>query len=192
MKRILISLIIGIVIGAVGMAILGTQVSNLFSSNPEITTSYISGIIEEGNDLNSAELQYSGLVTYEEGKIPFIDKKGFGMKYNATVRAGIDVKKIDIDVSDADKTVTVELPEPEIQSLEIDPDSIEFFDQKFALFKGDEKEDVTKAVSEARKDAEKKTVTSDLLNKAADNAKKTIYGLLEPAIGDYELVVISR
>ena len=174
------------------MAILGTQVSNLFSSNPEITTSYISGIIEEGSDLNSAELQYSGLVTYEEGKIPFIDKKGFGMKYNATVRAGIDVKKIDIDVSDADKTVTVELPEPEIQSLEIDPDSIEFFDQKFALFKGDEKEDVTKAVSEARKDAEKKTVTSDLLNKAADNAKKTIYGLLEPAIGDYELVVISR
>lgn len=49
MKKILISLIIGIIIGAVG-----------------------TGIIKNANDLNSATLRYNGLVTCEQGKIPFI------------------------------------------------------------------------------------------------------------------------
>ncbi len=189
MKKILISLIIGIIIGAVGMGIVGTQVFNLFGGAPKITNTYINGIIKDASDLNSAVLCHSGLVTYEQGKIPFINKKSFGMKYTANIRAGVDIEEIDIDVSEEKKTVTVDLPEPEIQSMEIDPDSIEFVDEKFVLLKGNEKEDVTKAISEAKKDAKKKAGIPELLDRAADNAEEMISGLLKPAIGNYDLVI---
>lgn len=160
------------------------------SGNPveqEVTIEYISKKLENLSELATAEITYNNLYTVEEGKIPFITKKGFSMLYTATIKAGIDVSLLKIDVSDDE--VKIILPASEIQSVHVDPDSIQFYDEKKAIFNWSEKEDVTTAVSTAESDAEQKADTDGLLERASKEAEYIVQGILEGSVGDREVVV---
>ena len=59
------------------------------------------------------------------------------------------------------KTITVTLPKAEIQDITIDPDSLEFYDEKIALFNPQNKEDTVTALQAAKEDAEKMPLTAN-------------------------------
>ncbi len=154
----------------------------------KVTIEYISQKLENISELATAEMTYNNLYTVQEGKIPFITKKGFSMVYTATIKAGIDTSLLGIDVTDDE--VKVILPESEIQTPHVDPDSIQFYDEKKALFNKDEKTDITQAISAAEDDAEKKADKDGLLERASEEAEYIIKGILEGSIGDKKLVVL--
>lgn len=154
----------------------------------EVTIEYISKKLENISELATAEMVYNNLYTVSEGKIPFITKKGFSMVYTATVKAGIDASLIDIDITEDE--VKVIIPESQIQYIHVEPDSIQFYDEKKALFNWNEKEDVTAAISTAEKDAEEKADTDGLKKRANEEAKYIVKGILERSVGDKELVVV--
>ena len=143
----------------------GFKAASFFYKNkqPEITAAYISERINNVSELTTAEMLYSGLVIYSEGDIPLITKKGFSMRYTANIRAGIDFSKVTVKVS-KDK-VTVHVPEAEIQSVDVDSDSIEFYDERYALFNWTDKEDVVDAISISEEDASAHADVSGLLKK---------------------------
>lgn len=156
-------------------------------TQPEITTAYISGKINGVSELTTAEMLYSGLVIYSEGEIPLLTQKGFSMRYTANIRAGIDFSEISIKVTDS--KVVVKVPEAKVQSIDVDPDSIEFYDERYALFNWTDKRDVVDAISISKEDATAHANVEELIKKAYVQTGTVIKNILEGSVGDRELVI---
>lgn len=154
---------------------------------PELTSSFVNGKLESVSDLTVSELSYTGLIRYSEGEIPFLTQNGFSMMYTAKVRAGIDVA--DAQVTVAGDEVVVTLPECKVQSIDVDPESIEFYDERFALFNWTEKKDIIDTVSAAKQDVFEKADLDSLLEQAKVQTKALLKGLLSDVIGDRELKI---
>lgn len=167
----------------------GFTISNKIyeSKQPKITSTYISEKIQTASDLTTAEMVYHGLITYSDGEIPFLTRKQFSMIYSAKVRAGVDFSKIKVDVT-KDKVV-IEIPDAEIQSIDVDSDSIEFYDEQFALFNWTEKEDITDTISAAREDVRTKADVESLVQKADEQTAVILQGILSSSIGERELLI---
>lgn len=154
----------------------------------EVTLEFVNKKLENLGELSTAQMSYTGIYSVVEGSIPFITQKGFSMVYTATIRAGIDMSLIKVEITS--KNVIVRLPEPEIQMIKVDPSTIQFYDEKRALFNRDEKTDVTEAIQIAEKDLQEKTDLTDLLNLTSERAELLVKNLLMDVIEEKELVVI--
>lgn len=149
---------------------------------PSISTTAIEEKLVQCSSLTTAKLEYRGLVQYSEGEIPLINKKGFSMIYDAEIQAGIDLSNAQVEVKG--DTIQITLPEPEIQGIEINPDTIQFYDEQYSLFNWTNKEDVTTALEYAKQDAEAKADSSELLATAKEQAHTVIETLLFPITDD--------
>lgn len=201
LKFIALGLAVGVVLSAVFVLASGRNkapdqnVTHITEVDPEdgqsreleVTIEYIDKRLENIADLSTAEMIYTNLYTVTEGKIPFLTQKGFSMVYTADVRAGIDISKVKVELDK--KRVTVTLPAAEIQMLKVDPESIQFYDEKHALFNWDKKTDVTTAIALAENDVKEKADTDGILAQAAQRAELVVKGLLEGAVGDRTVVV---
>ena len=156
----------------------------------EVTFETISKKLENINELSTAEMTYTGIYTTEQGRIPFLTKKGFSMLYTAKVKAGFaDISQIDIQIDD--DSVEITLPKTEITNIEIDESSVGFYDEKHALFNPDRKSDVIDAISIAKNDLEERVDLSDLITLSAERAKILVKALLEDIVGDKKLTVLT-
>lgn len=183
---LLVSVLVLLLVGGVGVGAF-FAVKQTFFKQPQITSASLATKLEDASDLTTAEMTYQGVIHYDDGGIPFITQKKYSMVYQATMEAGIDLSKVQIDVTD-DK-VTVKLPEVTVDDPVVDPDSIDFYDDSFALFDWETKEDAVDAIKEARRDCKNKADIDSLKGKAYDNAKKVVEELLKDAVGDRELEV---
>lgn len=156
-------------------------------SKPEITNSFISNKLEAASELTSAKLTYNGLVRYSEGTIPFITKKEFSMIYRAEVKAGIDLSKVKSEITDIQVRITV--PPMEILDISIDEGSIQFYDEKFALFNWEKKEDLLETIQGAKADVEANGDIDGLKKTAKNQIQILLEGLFEDCIGERELVI---
>ena len=154
---------------------------------PTITTDYITGKLDVASELTTAELTYTGVLKYEDGSIPFLTKKGYSMVYTATVKAGIDFSQIQVDVKK--DSVVVTLPEAEIQSVYVNPNTIDFYDESFALFNWGDKTDITKSIAAAENDIQTNADTGALIDKSNMQTERLVRALLEDAIGDKKLII---
>lgn len=91
-----------------------------------------------------------------------------------------------------DEKIIVTLPAAEIQMSWVDPDSIQFYDEKHALFNWSEKTDVTQAISAAEKDVIENADRDHLLDRASRQAELVVYGILEGTSGDRKIVVMQE
>ena len=172
-KTICISLVVGIVIGAVG----GINIYNSMTKT-EVTNDYISGKLEDVGELATQQVTYSSTEQMDDGSIPFINQNSFLMD---------EVKE-----KITDKEVIVTIPHAKVLGKpQVDPDSIKFMDEKRAIFNWQTKEDAKKAISLAEKDIENNDDidTSSLLEKADDHAKELIHKILDGSVGGRKVVV---
>ena len=181
MKKVHIAIIIVAAAALIAVGFLGAR---LLNREPQVSVSATS--IEERlskcSSLTTARIDYRGIIKYSEGEIQFINKKSFSMIYDAQIKAGIDLSKAAVKVSG--KTIQITIPQPEIQDISIDSDSLEFYDEKFALFNWTDKEDTAKAMAYAKEDAQAKAGQTDILNQALEQARTVIETLLLPVTED--------
>lgn len=172
--------IITAIIASIALITVGFMGARLLEKNnePKVTATSIEERLSKCSDLTTARLDYRGIIKYEEGDIQYINKKSFSMIYDAHIKAGIDLSQAKVSVKD--KKITVSIPEPEIQDISVDPDSLEFYDEKLALFNWTKKQDTQKAMEKAEEDATEKAAKTDLLTQATDQAKTLITALLTP------------
>lgn len=175
--RTLIFLVMVVALVALGYQ---TGKSRAQEKAPKIDATAISEQISKCSSLTTALLDYRGIVKYTDGEIAFINQKSFSMIYDAHVKAGVDLSQAEVDVSG--NTVTVTLPKAEIQDISVDSDSLEFYDEQFALFNWTNKEDTAKAIEYAKEDALKKAQASDILIQASEQAETAITTLLSPLV----------
>jgi hypothetical protein len=152
-----------------------------------INSTMIESRLADCSDLTTCNLVYVDLVKYSEGSIPLITKKAFSMIYQANIRAGIDLSQAKVEVTP--KTVTIHLPETQVQSIEVDTETLRFYDEKLAIFNWSNKEDIGSAIAAARKDAEEHANLDNLKNQARTQAEKVLSKLVDPLVGGREVIV---
>lgn len=184
--------IIGImaVVCVVSLIMIGVLSVKLLEAKkePTVTTSVITAQLKNMSDLTTSQLQYRGIVRYEEGNIVFINKKSYTMLYEAKVKAGIDMSKISVEANK--KKIQVTLPKATIQDTVIDSDTLEFYDEKNSLFNWEEKQDTVNALQLAKEDAKSRIDDTKLLEQAQSQAKILIESLFLPLTQEgYELEI---
>lgn len=186
MKKIL-TIVLALVIGA-GAGLIGMHYMHL-RSQPEVTAKGLMERLEESSELTVAKNYYTGIVRFSEGSVPLINKNGFTMKYEAEIDAGFDLEAVTVEVNE--DQVIVNIPSAAIQSVSIDPDSLEFYDNSSSLIKTDRKEATKKALQEAKKDAEEHSYKKGILDEADKRAEVLFKGILEGCVGEREIVIVK-
>ena len=86
-----------------------------------------------------------------------------------------------------DTTITVTLPHVEIFEINIKEDELVTIDEKKSIFNPESKDDLQKALVDAKADLDMNLDEKELLTKATREAKIFIEKFLRPYIGDREL-----
>lgn len=186
----------GVIIGAAALVAVGFLGAKLLdrAAEPSVTMSAdtVAEQLVECSELATMKLEYRGLVTYEEGELPLLTKKAFTMIYDADVRAGVDLSQATVEV--AGPSVKVSLPAATVQSIAIDPDSLQFYDQRYALLNWQDRDDTAKALQMAQDDAEAKVDHTAMIGDAQKQAETIVETMLLPFTedGDYTVEVSFR
>lgn len=179
------------VIALVSIGVLGGK---LFQAKrePKVTTSVITEQLKYMSDLTTSQLQYRGLLRYEEGEITFINKKSYTMLYDAQIKAGIDLSKATVEMK-RDK-IEVKLPCAVVQDIVINPDTLEFYDEKNSLFNWENRQDTIHALQLAKEDAKTRIDESSLIKQAEQQAELLIKNLLLPlnSDGKYQIEIVFQ
>lgn len=183
-----------VVIAVVALIAVGYMAARLQAKNaePDVSVTSIEEQLVMCSELATARLDYRGLVTYSDGDIPLINQKSFSMIFDASIKAGIRLEQAKVEVNG--KTIRVELPAPEILDITVDSDSLEFYDEQFALFNWTKKEDTQTAIGYARENAEEKAKLSGILDEAKEQAETVVRTMLLPLTENeqYKLEVTSK
>ena len=155
-----------------------------------------SGVIERVrsiSELNTVEMYFNEIIDFKNAKlfnsfeIPFT-QKSFIFTVKARVKAGIDLSSIkEEDVEIDGKRLVLRLDEPVITSGEIL--SYKAYDEKDGLFNEVTTEDTLKALELFEKDLRKQAAENGIIEKAKENAEKTIEGIF--MMSGYEQVKID-
>lgn len=151
--------------------------------SPLIVMQVLEGELGEISELATYEYLFTDSTHFSDSKqiknwnIPFT-KKSFTMKWDGIIKAGVNLDQIKIEVHEEQKKILVILPKAEILSYDTDENSVEVLDEKSNLFnpiKVSDKVNVDAKLEEAMK---ARAIENGLLEKAQENAEKTIYHLL--------------
>ena len=156
-------------------------------NEPIISKEIVASKLNTVSELCTARLTYNGLIRYEEGKIPLITKKAFFMVYQAEVKAGVDLSLAKVTIEE--KTIKIKLPSSMIQDLYIVQDSIQFYDEKTALFNASDRDDALDALKEAEKHVRENASLSELMDEAETQAELIVKGLFSDLNGEYTIVI---
>ena len=115
-----------------------------------------------------------------KGLFKFLGKHGYGYKkawieYTGIITYGIDVNKVKIAGPDENNVVTITIPEVEIQSVDLDEDSMSDPYTDAGILTSVTTEEKTKLVSDEQKNMEKKAEADERSkSRAKDHAKKIL------------------
>ena len=164
------------------------------SGEPVITTDLISQRLDAISELATVEYHYTNMGKFENQvdfygwKVP-LTKKSFIVSYDGTIKAGVDLSEVQVDVSGG--AVTVTLPEARVLSHEIDGESIQIFDETKNIFNPLQISDYTGFTSDQKKEVEQRALEKGLLTEAAEKAAGAVERLLNltPGMEAYDLRV---
>lgn len=156
----------------------------------KIDTSYIIAKLEESSELTTTKLNYTGMSEFEDTGVSFINRSDFIMVYEATARIGIDVKEISIKSDSFNKVIWIKMPKAKVLDVKVDLNKIKYFDEKFALFNVDYKQDVNKATALAEQSAKEELEKMGILDMANTQSITLIRNLINDLIPkNYEVKV---
>lgn len=142
----------------------------------------------ESNELNTSEITYKGYHKYADDGLPIINKSNFLMTYTAKAKAGIDAKDVKVKKNAVTKTYTIIIPKAKITNIEIEDKK--YYDEHFALFNFNEKEDADKAEKEAKKNAKDELKDTGVLELADKHAEELIKNFVRNLVSsDYKIKV---
>ncbi len=102
-------------------------------------------------------------------KIP-LTNASYIFSYDGTIIAGVDFTQTNVDKNDANKTITITLPEVEIISSDVDQDSFQLYDEKKNIFNPTDITDYAESFADLKTSEEQKAIDKGLLDNAKANA----------------------
>lgn len=188
------SKIIFIIIIAVLVVLLGIVLrAKFFNKEASADFSYLSMLLEKSSELTTAKLKITGLEQYKDAGAMIINRSDFIMVYTATIRAGVELKDVTIEPSATNPTeIIITMPKAKVFDCHVDQNEIKYFDEKFALFNVDSKEDANKACALAEQDGIKEAEATGILEFAETEAEYVIKDILTPALPEGYTLTVKR
>lgn len=129
--------------------------------------------VVEVSDLSSAQFTYNGIA---QVYAPDGQTVKCNVKYAAKVKAGVNMKDIEFNIDDENKTVTPVLPDIKISAATVDAEQLSFIPENTTA----ELKDVLKACEE---DAQTEASESpQLMESAEENLRSIIEALIYPVL----------
>lgn len=166
-------------------------INGFMSAEPSLSVETITAKIEAASDLVTSKVTLKGVAEFSDGGWWFFNKGDFVLVYTSEVKAGIDVKKVGLTVDNGQKIIYIYVPDAEILSVKILPESIKYYNESFALMNFDKKEDANRAQKMAEEVAEKDALGAGVLEAANTQSEILIRGILEEVVGNYEMRFVS-
>ena len=152
-------------------------------------------------ELTTQEYAFTEVITYSNLKqflgidLPWTETN-YIASYDGVIRAGIDFTAVKVISEQRDDGVhlTVTLPQAEIQSTEIDPNSFVLYSEKNGLGNPLSASDFNRSLTELEKDAQKNAVDKGVLDRADEQARLLIERFIQSVLVDdtYTLDFSSR
>lgn len=165
-------------------------------AEPVITSAMLGEQLRSAQELTTVAYYYTNMGRFENQvdfygwKVPFT-LKSFIVSYDGVIKAGVDLTRIEVEIDDLAKTVTVRLPESQILSHEIPEDSIEVYDESDNPLNRITIEDYTGFTLDQKKAMEQRAADNGLLTGADEKARAAVESLLAmmPGMEKYTLSV---
>ena len=162
---------IAVVVVAV-IAVMGViKLSKSSGKRTVITTSSLKKVLSI-SEFSTGEFCYNGIVSIPKNSDK--NKTDYSVKYDSTVKAGIDAKDIDFVIDNDNKTITPVLPDISIKDVLIDEKSISTIPENATAKL---KETLSVCKEDALREAKE---NNELLDIAKTNLQNTISALLTP------------
>ncbi|WP_295582079.1 DUF4230 domain-containing protein [uncultured Oscillibacter sp.] len=164
-------------------------------SPPELSAVVLEGRLAEISELAAVTYSYTNMAQFENSNdfygmtLPFTTKR-FILTYDGTIKAGIDLNRVEIVVEG--NRVQVRLPEARILSHEIAEDSVEIFDEKTSIFNPFTVEDFTSFQAAQKQVMEEKALARGLLEQAGEKAEGSVRLLLEELLPEGAELTVSQ
>ena len=154
----------------------------------ELTNTIVHKKLEAVGEIASYKYVYDGYMTRESDRgwefLNFLTESSVEVDYTGTIKAGVNVDDIEIEVDDKDKVIYLTMPRPIIISNEID---ITHYSEEVAIFGGVAGDTANSMMDIAREEELQEAINDGLMRNANENAKEIIRGLLS-VYDDYEIV----
>ena len=172
------------------------EVEKIIEKEVEISGETIRSGMANIGKLCTAEYYFTHIERVDSSKefngytIPFTTAT-FIYSYDGTIMAGIDFTQIQVDKNDTAKKITVTLPEVEIISSDVDPDSFMLYDEKNNIFNPISVTDVADSFASLISTEEQKAIDKGLLDNARANAIMLVENFMRGSynVGDYNIEV---
>lgn len=171
-KLINIVLICGIIcIGIVGVIVVKKERGK--EKEVQIVSSSQLEKVVQISELSTAKLTYNGIAE------TYVDDEKCYIKYNGTVKVGIDIEKIKVDmIDDEKKIVVISLPKIELQDVDVNPGT-------FGYIPGDVQMEIGDAAKICRADILNEVKKNEQFFDLAKKSEKTmIEALTKPLLQD--------
>jgi hypothetical protein len=167
---------------------------------PEIVQKVISENMLEVAELATAEYIFTNAARFSDTAhiivlLDWMTEKSFVQMWDGRITAGVNLEEMEVSVEG--KTITISLPYAEILTYEIDYDSVKILNEKNNIFNPISVNDKVNFDIETRKNMEERAIKNGLLNRALENAKRTIANIVTVSIEeiqDYEIkfLIVNR
>lgn len=151
----------------------------------EINIKVINAEIQNVGELVTQEYLYTDAGKFSDPKqigkinLPFqFTTKSFIAKWDGSIKAGVKMDKITVEVNEAEKEIIVYMPKAEILSHEVDEESFEALDEKDGLFNPIEIDDIKEFETKSKELMEERAIENGILDKAIENAQTIISNLI--------------
>lgn len=188
-KLIIFGVVLAIVCFAVGFFSGGRE-----EKAPALSSITVENQLQQISQLATVRYSYTNMGQFEQSndfygiKLPFTTKR-FIVAYDGTIIAGVDLTQAKVTVTD--QKVTIALPAPQILSHQVDPNSLEVFDETTSIFNPITIEDYTGFQADQQGVMEEKAIQGGLLTQAKDQAEAAIGGLITPLLQEGQTLEIT-
>lgn len=172
---------ISILIFALSLCFLVISFKTIKNNKPSLTSMTVKEKLIEINELSVNKYCYTKVIKEENSKkfsnieLPFTQKY-FIVKYNGTIKSGIDLKSCSIKITN--RNIQLTIPQSKILSHYIDDNSIEVFDEHSGIFNKLHLKDMLKEISSEKNKVEKDVIKKGLLKKSNEYTKKYLKNVL--------------
>jgi len=151
--------------------------------NTELKMFNLQQQIESIGELATLEYNYSTLIRMKDSRslknwnIP-LTQKSFIIVVDGTMKIGIDASKIDVDVSETSKTISITIPKAKVLSHELHEDTLEVLEESSGLFNRVSIEDWPAMAIAKKQEMEDKVSDNDVFTRAGNDAAKMLKSLI--------------
>ena len=193
LKEIIFKKVTGILILVVLIAlilgVLGSRFLSQKGSGAQVITVPTLEKIIQISELSTFTAVYNGIAEVPNEKDP--EKVDYYVAYDAKVNAGIDFKKIDIQIDEEEKTIQIKLPPVYITEVQVDSGSMDFIFYNSQKNESTVTQEAFKACNaDVEEESEKQEAICEL---AKQNAVNVITALVQPIVAqadeEYQLSV---